>query len=605
MSVKIDKVELAQKINALEGLDNETKAQLLELLHDRKKYGLVWEDKPEDVEERLREELPVLIEDKSKAILSEDEDAPNHILIEGDNLEALTSLSYTHEGKIDVIYIDPPYNTGAKSWKYNNDYVDSQDQFKHSKWISMMNRRLKIAKRLLADSGILVVTIDDYEIENLTLLMNEIFEEENHLGTIVIKNNPSGRSTVSGVSIAHEYALFYTKREGISLGRLPRTDKQIARYKEKDEIGVFEWVNFRKHGGYREEAPSMYYPIYIKNDGLSFRIPKLRWNNERKEYDVLEMPCEDEFISYPIDEEGRDRRWKWGLERAEREQAGMTIRLDKDKKPSVYIKARMNEEGMLPLTVWDDKLYSSTEYGNNLLTDILGGKMFDYPKSLYAVIDCLKVANATSATTILDFFAGSGTTLHATMQLNAEDGGHRKCIMVTNNENNICEEVTYERNKRVINGYTTPKGETVEGLHKNTLRYYRTGFVARESSVTAKRELMYASADMLCIKNDIYTEQKQFGTLRLRKDVARYFADGNKGMLVIYNPDAIETIVAELKTMEVKTPIITYIFSLNDYAMNADFEEVTNKVKLCALPAAILNAYYKVLPKRKRKENTL
>ncbi len=601
---KIDRMALEQKINALD-LDNESKSQLLELLRERKKYGIVWEEHPEDVEDRLRSELPVLVEDKDKAIISEDKDAPNHILIEGDNLEALTALSYTHEGKIDVIYIDPPYNTGAKSWKYNNDYVDSQDQFKHSKWISMMNRRVKIAKRLLSDAGILVVTIDDYEIENLTLLMNEVFGEDNHLGTIIIKNNPSGRSTVSGVSIAHEYALFYTKHEGISLGRLPRSEKQIARYKEKDDFGIFEWVNFRKHGGFREEAPSMYYPIYIKNDGSSFRIPKLVWNEDRKEYDTLEMPYDDEFVSLPIDEEGRDRRWKWGLDRAEKERNEMTIRLDKDKKPAVYIKARMKEEGMLPLTVWDDKLYSSTEYGNNLLTDILGGKKFDYPKSLYAVIDCLKVANATSVTTILDFFAGSGTTLHATMQLNAEDGGHRQCILVTNNENNICEEVTYERNKRVINGYTTPKGEAVEGLHNNTLRYYRTDFVARESSSSAKRDLMYAAADMLCIKNDIYTEQKQFGSLRFRKDVVRYFADRDKQMLVIYNPDAIEAVVEEIKKMDVKSPIITYIFSLNDYAMDADFEDVADKVSLCALPSAILNAYYKVLPKKARKEETL
>ena len=202
--------------------------------------------------------------------------------------------------------------------------------------------------------------------------------------------------------------------------------------------------------------------------------------------------------------------------------------------------------------------------------------------------------------TILDFFAGSGTTLHATMQLNAEDGGHRQCILVTNNENNICEDVTYERNKRVIKGYTTPKGEQVEGLHSNTLRYYKTDFVARESSATAKRELMYAATDMLCIKNNIYTEQTQFGNLRLRKNVARFFLDNERGMLVIYHPDAIETIVEELKQMDIHTPIIVYVFSLNDYAMDADFEDVAEKVSLCALPAAILNAYRKVLPKKRQ-----
>lgn len=598
--MKIDKEELAQKINALEGLDNETKSQLLELLHERKRYGLVWEEKEEDVEERLRTELPVLREVKDKYIPSDDPDAPNHILIEGDNLEALTALSYTHEGKIDVIYIDPPYNTGAKNWKYNNDYVDDTDTFRHSKWLSMMNKRLLIAKKLLSVDGILVLTIDDYEIENITLLLNSIFGEDHRLATIVVKNNPSGRSTISGISVSHEYALFYAKSKSATLGRLPRNEKQIARYKESDSESLFEWVNFRKHGGYKEDAPSMYFPIYIKKDGSSFRIPQMSWNEDVKEYSILEEPERDEFVSLPIDENGRARRWKWSLERTKIEMSEMSIRQDRDKKFAVYIKSRMKDEGMLPLSVWDDKLYSSTEYGANLLTGILGGKLFDYPKSLYAVIDSLKVAHINSHSTILDFFAGSGTTLHATMQLN-KDGGNRQCILVTNNENNICEEVTYERNKRVINGYTTPKGEKIEGLHNNTLRYYKTDFVARESSATAKKELMTAATDMLCIKNNVYTEHKEFGGRKFRKDVLRYFADGENQMLVIYNPEVIEKVVEILKETEVQKPIIVYVFSLNDYAMNADFEEVGNKVSVCALPAAIYRAYLKVLPRKTNK----
>ena len=163
MAQKIDKAELAQKINSLEGLDNETKSQLLELLHERKRYGLVWEDKPEAVEERLQHELPVLREVKERAILSDSPDAPNHILIEGDNLEALTALSYTHEGKIDVIYIDPPYNTGNKDFIYNDSFVDSEDGYRHSKWLSFMSKRLRIAKRLLSDKGVIFISIDDNE----------------------------------------------------------------------------------------------------------------------------------------------------------------------------------------------------------------------------------------------------------------------------------------------------------------------------------------------------------------------------------------------------------------------------------------------------------
>ena len=159
----MDRNELANKIRGTEGLTNDEKSTLIELLSRQKKYGLVWEDKPEDVEERLREELPVLIEDTDKAIISTDTDAPNHILIEGDNLEALTALAYTHEGKIDVIYIDPPYNTGNKDFVYNDKFVDSEDTYRHSKWLSFMNKRLRIAKQLLSNKGVIFISIDDNE----------------------------------------------------------------------------------------------------------------------------------------------------------------------------------------------------------------------------------------------------------------------------------------------------------------------------------------------------------------------------------------------------------------------------------------------------------
>ena len=151
----MNKNELANKIRGIDGLTNDEKSALIELLRKQKKYGLVWEDKPENVEERLREELPVLIEDTSKAIISEDADAPNHILIEGDNLEALTALAYTHEGKIDVIYIDPPYNTGNKDFIYDDAYIDNNDCYRHSKWISFLIQRLKIARNLLTQNGVI------------------------------------------------------------------------------------------------------------------------------------------------------------------------------------------------------------------------------------------------------------------------------------------------------------------------------------------------------------------------------------------------------------------------------------------------------------------
>lgn len=257
---------------------------------------------------------------------------------------------------------------------------------------------------------------------------------------------------------------------------------------------------------------------------------------------------------------------------------------------------------MVPVDLWKHEDAGSTDSASKELECILGKKLFDFPKPKELIMKALSLTineNDNKEAIILDFFAGSGTTLHATMQLNAEDGGHRQCILVTNNENGICENVTYERNRRVIQGYTTPKGVEVMGLSRNNLRYYRTDFVERETTRTAQRQLMMASTELLCIKHDVYDEQRTFGHITLRPTTARYFADGEQQMLIVYRTEAIESLVAEMAQMPESTRILVYVFSTNNYAMDADFEEVSDKVTLCALPAAIFNAYLQVLPKRR------
>ena len=206
----IDRAALIATIRELKELSNEQKSDILQLISEQKKYGIVWEDSPEEVEENLRVNVPVLIEDKDKAIISNADDAPNHILIEGDNLEALTALSYTHEGKIDVIYIDPPYNTGNKDFVYNDSFVDTEDGYRHSKWLSFMEKRLKIAKKLLSDKGVIFISIDDNEQANLKLLCDEVFGSKNFVANVCQKS----RDSISGdllFSNNHNYLLVYTK----------------------------------------------------------------------------------------------------------------------------------------------------------------------------------------------------------------------------------------------------------------------------------------------------------------------------------------------------------------------------------------------------------
>lgn len=250
--------------------------------------------------------------------------------------------------------------------------------------------------------------------------------------------------------------------------------------------------------------------------------------------------------------------------------------------------------------------FSANEVGSALkgkeeLNNIMGYDVgFDTVKPSKLIKELILHFNNDS--TILDFFAGSGTTLHAIMQLNHEDGGRRKCILVTNNENNICEEVTYERNKRVIQGYTTPKGEKVEGLHDNNLRYYRTKFLSRDKSVKNMRQLVRLATDMLCIKNDVYTEAEFCGK-KINPNIARYFDNGQGNrMLVIYEERAIQLLVQLMAQTEddgIKTMV--YVFSPGADPYTDDFEDVAERVKLCALPSAIYEAYKRVLPKRKPK----
>ena len=555
----MDKTALKHKIQTLEGLTNEEKSVLLELLNKEKKYGLVWENKPEDVEDRLREHLPVFEEVKCRAILSDSPDAPNHILIEGDNLEALTALCYTHEGKIDVIYIDPPYNTGNKDFTYNDDYVDKEDGFRHSKWLSFINKRLKIAKRLMSDNGVIFISIDDNEQANIKLLCNSIWGENNFVACVLQKS----RDSISGdllFSPNHNYLLVYAKVFANLFARkdqfrIPQeVDETKFKNPDNDPRGPWKLSPVDGPGGARKGNP---YYEFLGITGY-YRYSK---DMMQKYYDE-----------------------------------GLIVKRKNSLGKKYFLSQALAKKGVPPTTWWDDA--GTTTLGTKMLKEILPNREFTNPKPISLIKRCFQLA-ASETSTILDFFAGSGTTLHATMQLNSEDGGHRQCILVTNNENNICEEVTYERNKRVINGYTTPKGEQVEGLKNNSLRYYKTELLPREKSPRNMRALMAAATELLCIKEDLYEESKRFGRYKTNPKTIRYFEKGDKRMLIIFCEELADQIAEEIKTLDFGGQRLKiYIFSPDRYAFDDNFYEVQDKVQLIALPAAIYDAYRRVLPKR-------
>ena len=648
MSGRIDKTELIAKLQKLEGLTNEEKSNLIGLLRQHKKYGLVWEEKQEEVEERLREELPVLTEVKERRIISDAPDAPNHILIEGDNLEALTALSYTHEGKIDVIYIDPPYNRGENDFKYNDKFIDKDNLFRHSLWLSFMRKRLKIAKQLLSPTGVLIAHIDEHEFDALHMLLEtEVFNESSNLGVIVWnKLNPKGDP--HAVSIMHEYILLFCKnkeafiqQENTFTIRKPNAQKIIEKAKSlfkkigtrsiPDEINDIlksykiskevkelfmveydletvnnEFSNWLKKSDFKDGEKAY---CYIDNNGDCFQPVSMAWPNK-------ETPTDDYFkpLYHPINHEEcpvPTKGWrnpsstmKRLLENGEIVQILPNMVIQGEVVFTTNKKGKNNQprrKYLLKDNLFENtpSIYNDGSSDDSLLVDL--GISFPYPKTLSVAEYLLKSVHP-NPSTILDFFAGSGTALHATLELNEKDGGQRKCIIVTNNESNICEEVTYVRCKKVIDGYTTPQGQHVEGLHDNNLRYYRTDFIPRERTQRNMRALVNAATDLLCIKEDLYEEKSTLGTLKLKPQLARYFSDSQKHMLVVYREEVVNELVEAIKTLELgKSMLKIYIFSPGRYAFDDDFYEVQDKVQLVALPAAIYDAYQRVLPKQKER----
>ena len=381
-----------------------------------------------------------------------------HTLIEADNYHALQLLEYLYAGKVDCIYIDPPYNTGAKDWKYNNDYVDGNDAYRHSKWLSFMQRRLKLAKKLLnpADS-VLIVTIDEKEYLHLGCLLEEMFPEA-QIQMVSITINPSGAIRKNLFSRADEYAFF------VILG-----DAHVVQKKgDGDEVEVRWWYLRRLEYGSRRGTVkggiAQFYPIYIDNE--THKIVKIGKALPHTQ-DRHSVPDIDGATTvFPIRDDGIEMNWGVTGETLARLLEKKVIQVLPNKKSPYqpytikYLSENFEEKiasgrwavkgyredgskivvetgGKLTraTTVWNEKSYDAKTYGTVLLKNIVGDARFSFPKSLYSVRDSLKYFVAEKpAALIIDFFAGSGTTMHAVNLLNAEDGGHRRCIMVTNNE---------------------------------------------------------------------------------------------------------------------------------------------------------------------------
>lgn len=618
--------ELVQFVLDSKDIDNDAKSQLIKVLREEKKFGIVWEQHPEEADYVLKSKLPVLNEKPELAFVSDDKTAPNHVLIEGDNIYALHDLCYSFEGCIDLIYIDPPYNSGARDWRYNNDYVDALDQYRHSKWLSMMYNRLIVARRLLkVDNATLIVTIDEKEYHHLGCLLEELFPSARiqMVSTVI---NVKGVAREKEFSRVNEY--IYIVQIGDSrVEALPLGAEWLGNIKSsgRDKVRLGSLLRSGSNSE-RRHSPGCFYPIYFTEEGKFVKA------GDPIPFDVDRngIPVPDGLVAvWPIHANGSEGVWQYSKQGFEKLVSDGFVYFGNLKngrigisyapkgvqqkiKDGLFKISGYDENGtaiiddseysstFIPGNQWSIPSHNATEYGSKLLKDMFGDKVFSYPKSLFAVEDTIRffVANKPDAL-ILDFFAGSGTTMHATMRLNAEDGGHRRCILVTNNENNICEEVTYPRNKKVIEGYATTTNKNVEGLKNNNLRYFKVDFVDRPNTHQGKRLLSRSLTDLLRIKENCYQEQPSFGKLNLqgKEGLVRFFADGEHKMLIIYEPRVLSHIVNEIKAMDLgKDELKVYIFADGAYPYTEDFRDVLEKISLVALPYAFNQALKHVLP---------
>ena len=553
-----------------------------------KKFGLVFEEHTEEVDERLLNEIPIFCADESRKICK-DKNLPYNFIIEGDNLQALYLLEKTHRGRIDCIYIDPPYNTGARDWKYNNDYVDSNDNYRHSKWLSMMKTRLLVAKRLLNPiDSVLICTIDEKEYYHLGCLLEELFPNAK-IQMISSVTNVKGVARESEFSRVNEY-IYIVQIGKCAVKKLTLTKEWLGNVKNsgRNKLRLGSMLRSGSNSE-RRHSPGCFYPIYFTKNGNFIKTGDSLGLNVSRE--TVEVP-KDQIVIWPIHKDGSEGVWQYSKSSFDKLYEKGFVYFGKLKNGKIGISyaprgvrqkiteglfkiSGYNEDGsaiiddsnyessFIPGNQWAISSHNSTEYGSKLLKEILGEKRFTYPKSLYAVHDVIKffVSDKPNAV-IVDFFAGSGTTLHAVNLLNLEDNGKRTCIMVTNNEvseaeaNNlrdrgfmpgdeeweklgIAKYVTWPRTYCSINGIDI-KNKKLKGKYLGTNAKMSNGFKCNvkyfKCDWTPRKPEDYLLSNVLCLhikemielENAIEIDNDKNVIIFNRDDFRNYILDNKK-----------------------------------------------------------------------------
>jgi len=553
-------------------------------LKKQKTYGLVWEREKTKEEfdlfinwegEKTKEEFsleskdkfPVLAEVKDKEI-STDKEKPVNLLIEGDNYHSLAVLNFTHKGAIDVIYIDPPYNTGNKDFKYNDKFVDKEDGYRHSKWLSFMSKRLALAKNLLKETGVIFISIDDNELAQLKILSDDLFREDNFVATFVWKRRSGANDPKSFVSGDHEYVLCYRKSDKLKLIGMK---KDFSRYTNSDNDSRGPWVaGDLTCGKTKDERPNLYYEIIDPETGNKFNAnPNRVWGFEKSR--MLRLIKENKII-FPKTGIGVPK-YKRFLSEVKSKQKPMSSWMESSGRSKDDI---LIEENGLDITIIQSDL---NQAATKELRSILGSQVFNYPKPRSLIQNLIKYSCPDDGV-VLDFMAGSGTAGHAVLALNKENGGERKFILCTNDENKICSEVCYPRLKKVISGYKH-LDKKIDGLGGN-LKYFKTDFVEAAQTDKNKRKLVDKCTEMLCIKENAFDKVKEGKKWKIFKNTDYLLG-------IIFDDEYIEDFVKDAEKISGKINI--YVFSHDDSVPTKEFKKIKDRITLKPIPETILKVY--------------
>lgn len=475
-----------------------------------KKYGLVWEEHEEAVDVMMQTHIPVFTEAADMDVNGNTSTDKYNFLLEGDNLHSLRLLEKTHRGKIDVIYIDPPYNTGGKDFVYDDKYVVAEDTFRHSKWVSFMHKRLLIAQKLLSERGVVFISIDDNELYQLKMLCDDVFGADNFVANLVWA---AGRKNDSKyISISHEYMLcyaksiIYLKENGIVWKERKQGIEDI--YKEAEKLKKQYGTDYEAMSAALKEwyktlpvnHPARNHSHYSCIDEVGIYFPSdISWpGGGGPKYEVLH-PVTGKPVRVP------NRGWVYPTkERMDEVIAQNLVHFGKDETSVPCKKTYLfNNETSTPYSVF----YKDGRAATKRLRSLLGESLFQNPKDVEIISNILSFTS-TPDSIILDFFAGSGTTGQAVMELNQQDGGHRKFILCTNNENGICENVTYQRLKTVITGKRQDGSEYSEGIPAN-LMYFRTDFVEKESEELSENLLEHIR-EMIQLEHGVKIDDQKY-----------------------------------------------------------------------------------------------